>query len=124
MRNCEDINSVPSSIDDLLPTSNTHDPIKPKDGGPLHKASVIRQPYNGATASSGRIKIIQGMSKFQATKEVNMDNVVMSGDPIICMIEGKAEFSVIKEIYINTKKVNYCESDCLQNAVFNVQVMR
>ena len=62
------------------------------------------------------------MSKFEATKEVNMDNVVMLGDAIICMITGKAEISVIKDININTKKVNCCERDCLQNAVFHVQV--
>ena len=49
-----------------------------------------------------------------------MDNVVMIGDTLLTWLKGKVEI-VIKKIFVNAKKMNYCANDWLETCVFNAR---
>ena len=81
-----------SSIDDMLPILGVAvDPLVTVDGSSMHKASVIRQRFSGQRVSSDRLKRVRGMSKFESTKEVDLDKAVMLGVPAIASLHGTSQ---------------------------------
>ena len=66
------------------------------------KASIVRQLFDQSSASSDRLKRVQGMGKCvdeQKNSDLDLNNVVMFGEPLLYENSG----SVIQEIKIGTK---------------------
>ena len=89
----------------------------------MHKASVIRQRFSGQRVSTDRLKRVRGMSKFESTKEVDIDKAIMLGNPVIANHRGATIIATILKLSINTKFVNYCDAADLKLDVLQLQEM-
>ena len=89
----------------------------------VHKSSMIRQRFSGQRVSTDRLKRVRRMSKFESTKEVDIDKAIMLGDPVIANHRGATIIATILKLSINTKFVNYCDAADLKLHVLQLQEM-
>ena len=100
-----DISSIVDYVEE--PSGTKYDNQIQIEGEYFFKASVVRQLFDQSSASSDRLKRVQAMGKYmdEGKSDMNLDNIVMLGDPIL----HKISVAVIKDIIVAGKKRRFCK---------------
>ena len=108
-----------SIIDYIQEPTKSHDAQIQVDGSWYFKASVVRQLFNGTSASNDRLKRVVGLSKYHdQTSTQNIENVIMQNDPIL--FNANMSLCLIQKLLVGGKDTKYIDGDSLQDKNVNL----
>ena len=94
------------------------------DGVWFHKASVLKQTFQGKKVSKDRLRRVQGLSSTLGKKEdMNLDNLVMKGDAILFLgPKNQPVLGTIKKITKGGKALHTIQGGQLQEENISLEI--
>ena len=106
-------NDMPQLLELITPPACGNDNMVDVDGKMLYKASILKNLTEHNPLSRDRLRRVQGITRHVGGNDldVNLDDILCVGDPVVMIARGTAQVANIIELSSGENKVQYIKNE-------------